>query len=303
MKRRLNILCVIVVLVLSYSVFETGYYFIVGVKAGVEAGIDGNASEASQKKLMNMKYISLLPEHLSGLGDNGLFQDSVYNERSGEYVPVSFNSMMVSVDTESTTLEQAAFTLLNFLHIVICVWSIVLFVRLVISINKSDIFNWKNVHRLRLLGAALIISFCTALLPAYLTFRSVGNVFSVHAYKIVNLPEIEHPVSNAILATGGSCKERNLVIDPKEGVAGKVVTSKQTPLNDKGIRAMTPREWGKLQGFVNYAFIDKKTGEDKFSFPEKLADGPKYKQFGNAVTIPAVEEMAKFMKKCLKQLE
>ena len=81
MKRRLNILCVIVVLVLSYSVFETGYYFIVGVKAGVEAGIDGNASEASQKKLMNMKYISLLPEHLSGLGDNGLFQDSVYNER------------------------------------------------------------------------------------------------------------------------------------------------------------------------------------------------------------------------------
>lgn len=50
MKRRLNILCVIVVLVLSYSVFETGYYFIVGVKAGVEAGIDGNASEASQKK-------------------------------------------------------------------------------------------------------------------------------------------------------------------------------------------------------------------------------------------------------------
>ena len=64
MKRRLNILCVIVVLVLSYSVFETGYYFIVGVKAGVEAGIDGNASEASQKKLMNMKYISLLPEHL-----------------------------------------------------------------------------------------------------------------------------------------------------------------------------------------------------------------------------------------------
>ena len=50
MKRRLNILCVIVVLVLSYSVFETGYYFIVGVKAGVEeAGIDGNASEASRK--------------------------------------------------------------------------------------------------------------------------------------------------------------------------------------------------------------------------------------------------------------
>lgn len=126
-----------------------------------------------------------------------------------------------------------------------------------------------------------------------------GNGFG---YRIVNLPEIEHPISNAILATGGSGKERNLVIDPKEGVAGKIVPSKQTPLNDKGIRAMTPREWGKLQGFVNYAFLDK-DGNDTFSFPEKLADGPRYKQFGNAVTIPAVEEMAKFMKKCLAQLE
>lgn len=126
-----------------------------------------------------------------------------------------------------------------------------------------------------------------------------GNGFG---YRIVNLPEIEHPISNAILATGGSGKERNLVIDHKEGVAGKVVPAKQTPLNDKGIRAMTPREWGKLQGFINYAFIDK-DGNDTFSFPEKLADGPRYKQFGNAVTIPAVEVMANFMKKCLAQLE
>ncbi len=130
--------------------------------------------------------------------------------------------------------------------------------------------------------------------------ESKGNGFG---YIIVNAPEIESPVSNAILATGGSGKERNLVIDPKEGVAGKCIPSKQTPLNDRGIRAMTPREWGKLQGFINYAFIDKETGEDMFSFPERMADGPRYKQFGNAVTIPAVEVMANFMKSNLKRLE
>ena len=78
-----------------------------------------------------------------------------------------------------------------------------------------------------------------------------GNGFG---YRIVNLPEIEHPISNAILATGGSGKERNLVLDPKKGIAGKIVPSKQTPLNDKGIRAMTPREWGKLQGFVTVSY-------------------------------------------------
>lgn len=129
--------------------------------------------------------------------------------------------------------------------------------------------------------------------------ESKGNGFG---YKIVNLPEIENPVSNALLATGGSGKERNLVIDMRDGIAGLKLPLRKTPLNDKGIRVMTPREWGKLQGFINYGFVDKK-GNDNFSFPDGVRKAQQYKQFGNAVTIPAVEEMAKFMKKCLKQLE
>lgn len=126
MKRRLNILCVIVVLVLSYSIFETAYYFVVGVKAGLEAGIESDTSAENQRELINMKYISLLPEHLSATGENGFFQDSVYNEKSGKYVPVSFNSMVVSVDTKSAAWSQVTFTLLNLAHICICVWAIIL---------------------------------------------------------------------------------------------------------------------------------------------------------------------------------
>jgi len=129
--------------------------------------------------------------------------------------------------------------------------------------------------------------------------ESKGNGFG---YKIVNLPEIENPVSNALLATGGSGKERNLVLDMREGIAGVQLPARKTPLNDRGIRVMTPREWGKLQGFINYGFMDK-DGNDTFSFPNGVGKAQQYKQFGNAVTIPAVEEMAKFMKKCLKQLE
>ena len=39
MKRRLNILCVIVLLVLSYSVLETTYYLGMGFVAGLQKGI------------------------------------------------------------------------------------------------------------------------------------------------------------------------------------------------------------------------------------------------------------------------
>lgn len=34
MKRRLNILCLVVMLVLSYSVLEQGYYIFLGAKMG-----------------------------------------------------------------------------------------------------------------------------------------------------------------------------------------------------------------------------------------------------------------------------
>ena len=115
-------------------------------------------------------------------------------------------------------------------------------------------------------------------------------------YVVVNEPDNPHPISNTILAPGGSGKERDLVRQYKEGVAGKKLPSKKTPLNDEGIRVMAPKEWGRLQGFIGYAFVE--NGEDKFSFPPETTVAQQYKQFGNSVTIPVIEEMAQFMLSC-----
>ena len=157
-----------------------------------------------------------------------------------------------------------------------------------------------------------------------------GNGFG---YVIVNDDSIEAPVSNTILATGGSGKERNLVIDYQEHIPGTIVGTKQTPLNDKCIRAMTPDEWAKLQGFKGYGFM--KTGErvqlgfvhkerpvhgfkipkpysnhgfqthyqrpslDDFNFPEKMSNAQRYKQMGNSVAIPLIEEIALLLTKIM----
>lgn len=120
-------------------------------------------------------------------------------------------------------------------------------------------------------------------------------------YAVVNAPEIEHPIANTILATGGSGKERNLIYQPKEGVAGKMLPTKKTGLNSEGIRVMTPTEWGRLQGFIGYAFLDK-YGNETFSFPSDTTRTQQYKQFGNSVTIPVIEEMARFMLDCFDKM-
>lgn len=127
--------------------------------------------------------------------------------------------------------------------------------------------------------------------------KNKGNGFG---YRIVNTREIEHPIANTIMATGGSGKERNLVYDPQEGIAGMEISTKTTPLNEYGIRVMTPREWGKLQGFINYAFMH--DGVDEFTFPAGISDCQKYKQFGNSVTIPVIETMAQYISGCFNLL-
>ena len=122
-----------------------------------------------------------------------------------------------------------------------------------------------------------------------------GNGFG---YVIVN--EGENPISNTILATGGSGKERNLVKQPNEKYKN-ILVGKGNEINTDGIRHMTPTEWGKLQGFINYGFI--KNGVDEFSFPEKISDAQKYKLFGNSVSIPVIEQMAKFLISILEDLD
>lgn len=115
-------------------------------------------------------------------------------------------------------------------------------------------------------------------------------------YRIVNSPEIDNPIANTIMASGGSGKERNLIFDFPYGekYKGMSVKGKQTPINTKCVRNMTPTEWGRLQGFIGYGFINE-DGVERFSFPEGIPVSQQYKQFGNSVSIPVIEEMACFI--------
>lgn len=168
--------------------------------------------------------------------------------------------------------------------------------------DHNDLHLYNDLRDLLELGADAKYYLSSGLLNTLVQHRArehgKGNGFG---YKIVNDPVIEHPIANTIMATGGSGKERNLIFDPQPDLYGTNHPNKKSPINDRGIRVMTPQEWGKLQGFINYAFVV--DGEDTFAFPETMTDSQKYKQFGNSVTIPVIETMAGFMGECLEFLE
>ena len=88
------------------------------------------------------------------------------------------------------------------------------------------------------------------------------------------------------IVCGGSGREGNLIIDPRPHSMVPTTHIKGS-INKEDIRTMTPREWARLQGFP----------ED---YKLTLSDSPLYKQFGNSVTVPVIEEIAKKIKKVLQ---
>lgn len=176
MKKRLNVLCILVLLVLSYSVISSMHEFFLGVREGAEIGFRHDKAEL--EKISNMHLVALMPDGMQ------LLTDSVYNVKSEEYVPVSYDRLLVSVKAKPTLWQMAFSSILPLFHIIFVLIGIVLFIRIVISVNKSNIFTWKNVSNLRWMGLFLALAFLSELALILFTNSIVSDVLVVKGYSI-----------------------------------------------------------------------------------------------------------------------
>ncbi|WP_071148025.1 DUF2975 domain-containing protein [Bacteroides ndongoniae] len=193
MKRRLNILCAIVLLVMGWSVGVSLYYMGLGMTKGVQMGMDAaremmeEGNSVKLDEVSNMQAVSLFPKFL-GEWERELFTDSIRNEKTGRYVPMAYSNLMVSVPVETPAWQKVASSVMGFLVLVANVWALVLFIRIVVSVNRSDIFNWRNVRRLRRLGILLIVGFVCVLLSEYMALCNLREAFALEAYDLA-LPD------------------------------------------------------------------------------------------------------------------
>lgn len=172
MKRRLNILCLLVVIVLSYSLLETGYYIVSGFNAGFEM----SQTPEGLKKASGVKAISLMSSNLSQ------FQDSVYNVKTGSYVPAMYGHLVVSVPVKENQRSMLITAAIQMLSITASVVAIIMFIKLIIFINRSIIFDWRNVRRLRWLGVMLILHYLCLLISYQMTGWELEEVFALSGY-------------------------------------------------------------------------------------------------------------------------
>lgn len=176
MKRRLNLLCVLVILILGISVSRSAYHFGHGAAIGFKGSWQYQMNEL--KILTNMKPVSLVQDDFLN------FQDSIYNTKSGKYVPVSYTRMGVSLSVPGNAWGMVGSILFTYIHMFAAIGAFIIFIFIIVSVNKSDIFTWKNVSRLRWLGAMLVISFIGSAMPHLITYITFTDVFAVKGYSL-----------------------------------------------------------------------------------------------------------------------
>ncbi|GEM_PF-58064 len=189
MKTKMNIICVLIFVSIVASFVE--FY----INSGGETWADmRNASENAWNNpqyegahvqdetnlYLDRSYLTVRPK------DHAVFSDSIYNEATGQWIPAQYRGTVVVEN-----MVEHNFDLLNGLiglaSIIVLVSAIILFVafiRLIFKINKSIIFHWTNVHKLRWIGSCMLVIFAAFGLANWMHYLIDSASFSLSKYEI-----------------------------------------------------------------------------------------------------------------------
>lgn len=173
MKKRLNLIClgiVLAVLVSMSFLFSTFYY---GFKAGIDAYKQGAAGV--EKLDVTYKMIGTMPTDVI-TNETA----TAINEKDGSTVSILPFISMIGIPNEKADATDSIFlSLLDWMVMICCIYAIVQFVKMIRNIHRNIIFDWANVKRLRRLGLSLILCFCCSLVTFAINNHLVSQVISL----------------------------------------------------------------------------------------------------------------------------
>jgi len=184
-----------VFVVLALVVFKAGYEFGSGISVGLSLVEDNKDKIKSGNKPPvfisegDFRNIDLIPTKAM------LQPDSIWNEKESKFIPILYTQALARVSEQQNIPFQFISTSLHLIGVIAVIIALVFFIRLIMSINKSQIFDWQNVKRLRIMGYTLLVSYLCTLIPAVMTVYTANGAVKLEKYIfspsfLVNLPDL-----------------------------------------------------------------------------------------------------------------
>lgn len=164
MKRRINIICVLILVVIICeclsSLFFMGYGFNAGLQAGMETG--KNSYDITS---LESDY-SFIPEHQTIIGGSdtlmlssgqkvGFIPLSGYVLRNQSASGDGYNLSKPSQATRLTMMIGSS--VVNLAVLVLIIMALVDFIRFIVAINRNHIFEYRNVRFLNRVGIYMLV--------------------------------------------------------------------------------------------------------------------------------------------------
>jgi hypothetical protein len=174
MKKRLNIITFIIGVAVGISYLNSESISV--LKECYRLGVDDG--DESQTELV---YLSL--ETTESLA----MPNELMNKKSGELMPASIKNATVKVAVGERSM-------LNLLSMILCIIILSVgelivaysFLRIIFAVNKSVIFEWVNVKRLRIMGIGFILMFIGRAILGFIQKYSFFKIMDIENYKIIN---------------------------------------------------------------------------------------------------------------------
>ena len=174
MKKRLNVLCVLVFVIIGIGLMPFVYWMAVGMKAGYESSPE---RVTDIDAVMNAETVRLMP-----VGISHLEHGTIRNDVTGEQVALWPQNIAVSAGVDYPGWYNVVNTLATVLGVAAVIVVVVLFLKLILRVNRGYVFEWRNVRLLRWLGGIqLAASIVVTLLQIY-GASVVSGQFRVSGY-------------------------------------------------------------------------------------------------------------------------
>ena len=178
MKKRLNWITVLIVvamcIILGYS--EPVSSFMDGFREGMNTAGRIKAGEDVEIFQLNLEPAVRLAKPLSLL-----------NLKSGELLPARMSMVIVEMTTTKKSgwsrVWTYCFTVLFLTGVMMCTFNLVTFIR---AVNKSVIFEWINVKRLRRIGVGFLVLFVVNIIQDFIQYFFLKKSVELVDYNIRN---------------------------------------------------------------------------------------------------------------------
>lgn len=172
MKTKLNILCILLLIAFGGCMYN-------GFWGGIQGSNDASRGDIKNrlKPLYNVNIVPL---------DGNKLTDSIPSIlQKGEFL--KYNTTSIKIEQETTSgngLFHMVIALFSIPCLLIILLGLYCFFRLILSIHKKDIFNLKNVHRLRFISIAIIILGIFDMLKRFVDYDIAVNSIQLTGYEV-----------------------------------------------------------------------------------------------------------------------